>query len=60
MSHAASDESRSLLLSHTSFSLFIMSAVLHLTNLIDDTMIIHLHMVSSHTIIASYCIIVMP
>ena len=39
---STSDESCSLLLSHISFSLFIMSALLYLTNPIDDTMIIHL------------------
>ena len=60
MSHATSDESRSLLLSHTFFFTLHYVSRLHLTNLIDDTMIIHLHMVSSHTIIASYCIIVTP
>ena len=60
MSHTTSDESRSLLLSHISFSLFIMSVILCLTNLIDDTVIIHLPMVSYHTIIAFYCIIVTP
>ena len=49
-----SDESRSLLLSHISLSLFIMSAISCLTNRINDTMIIHLPMVSYHTIIASY------
>ena len=42
------------------FSLFIMSATLRQTNPIDNTILIHFHMVSYHTIIAFYCIIVTP
>ena len=43
-------------------SLFIISAYTYYIwhTLISDTMIIHLHMVSCHIIIASYCTIVMP